>query len=134
MRFPRFKVRTLLLMVIGAAILIEIAGLGHRSRQIAAQAQAAARAEQNYLRILSTSGLAAAQQREQADRLQATDPEQARTLRAQASNVIANIPFFRQQAEQATVHRVALERAMYRPWESAPPAVGRLNTTPPVAP
>jgi len=129
----RFQVRTLLLAVIVAAVLIEIVGLGRRSRHLAAQAQSAAQAEQVYRRALSTADFAAAQQRAKADQLQSTDLDQSRTLRASAKNVIASIPFFEAQADRAAARKVAFERAMYRPWEVVPPD-GQPPSTPPANP
>jgi hypothetical protein len=70
----KFKVRTLLLGVVAIAVLIEVVGLGRRSRRFAAQAEAAAATEETNLRVSRNSKIAAAPSIEEADLVMGTDP------------------------------------------------------------
>jgi hypothetical protein len=134
MRLPRLKIRTLLLLLAGIALLIELVGLGRRSRHYAAQAQAAASAEQVNRNVARNSRLAAGQFLEEADRIAANDPARAAGLRERAGMLVRQIPFFEAQARTSAQSRAMFERAVTHPWEGNPAVATRLATTPPPGP
>src|SRR4051812_23997303 len=131
MKFGRFRLRTLLIAVAFAALLIEMVGLGRRSRRYAAQAQAAASAETVNRNVARNSRIAASQDSAAAERIASADPAKAAALRAHAEMHYRNIPFFEAQAKNAGSKREVFERAMMRPWEGDPPDAEGLATTPP---
>ena len=134
MKIGRLRVRTLLIAVVVVAIGIELVGLGRRFRYFRAQAQAAVSAEQRNLQTIENLKLGAAQAREKADQIQATDPPAALGLRARADRLLTNIPFFEAQSKRAAASKLAWQQAVSRPWENPPPVEDRLTTTPPLGP
>ena len=132
MKLPRLRVRTLLIVVAILALLLEIGGLGQRSRHYASKAREAADSELTNANVARNSKLYAAQCLEEAAKITATDPAKAADLRAKADRAVHNIPFFESQAARSSKARVAYDRAMTHPWESAPPDDLRLNTTAPI--
>jgi hypothetical protein len=132
MRIPRLRVRTVLIIVAVVAVLLELSMLGEWSRRYARLAREAAEAEQLNARIASNSQLAASQQTEQADRIEAREPARAAELRAQAARNLRGRPFFEGQSRRAARARAVYERAATHPWEGAPPEATDLRTTAPV--
>ena len=134
MKYRTFRVRTFLIAVVAVALLIELVGLGRRSRHYAAQAQTAASAETINLRVVANSRIAASQCVAEADQVATTDPTRAAALRARASFLGRHVPFFEAQAKEAAGHRATFERAMTHPWKGDPPDATRLLVTPPPGP
>jgi hypothetical protein len=134
MKLLKPSIRTLLLVVLGVALLIELIGLGRRARHYAVQAQAAATAEQTNRNVIRKSRLAAVQCLEEAHRIAGADPARAVKLRARAELFMRDVPFFEAQAEKSARYKVAFERAATHPWESGPADAPPLATTPPAEP
>ena len=132
MKLPRLKVRTLLIVVAILAVLLELVGLGQRSRHYATRAREAAEAEQSNHRVVHDAKIYLIESLKEADRIAAKEPARAAGLRLNAERLTRSIPFLEGQAIRAAKAKATFERAMTHPWEGNPPDVDRLNTTPPL--
>lgn len=130
MRLPKLNVRTLLIVVAATAVLLELVGLGHRSRKYAAEASRAGELEQSSIRIARDVEIYAAEILKEAERIVARDPDKAAKLRLDAERSIRNVSFRKELAVKAAKARESYERAVTHPWEDPPKEDGRLYATP----
>ena len=121
MKRPRLKVRTLLVGVAVLAVLLELVGLGQRSRHYAARAREASEVELNNQRIVHDAKIYLVQSLDEADRIASKEPERAAALRLNAERLTHSIPYLESQAVKAAKAKVIFERAMTHPWKVIPP-------------
>jgi hypothetical protein len=134
MKLPRFKVRTLLIAVPIVALLLEIGGLGQRSRFYARKAREAADREQSDIQIAHDAKIYLAESLKEADRIEAKEPARAAGLRVNAERLTRGIPYLEREAIRAARAKVTYERAMTHPWEGDPAIDDSLDKTPPIGP
>ncbi len=134
MKLPRLKVRTLLIVVAALAVLLEVIGLGQRSRRYATEASKAAELERSSLQIAHDAEIYLVESLKEADQIVAKDPARAAWLRLNAERLTRSIPYLRGEAVKAAEAKASFERAMTHPWEGPPKEDDRLYATPPPGP